>query len=107
MIMSSKSSSNQAASWQLHVDAWLSSGQTQAAYCREHQLTYCQFTYWKQKLTQKIAPFPGDQRSGFVPVQILPGSSSSLTLCLPDGITIEGIEENNCQLAQDLAKALL
>jgi hypothetical protein len=105
--MSRRSESPQVTSWQLHLNAWQSSEQTQAAYCREHDLAYCQFTYWKQKLVQKVASAPCDSHSGFVPVEIINGRSSSLTICLPNGASIEGVSEDNCQLARDLAKALL
>jgi hypothetical protein len=32
------------AHWKTHIDAWQSSGLTQAAYCRQHQLTYTTFS---------------------------------------------------------------
>lgn len=105
--MSRGLSSTQATSWQFHLDAWQSSGQTQAAYCRKHNLAYCQFTYWKQKFAQGLNSEQGDSRSGFVPVQRINDPSSSLTICLPNGASIEGVGEDNCQLARDLAKALL
>ena len=106
--MSKLSESKHTASWQVHLDAWQSSGKTQVAYCREHGLVYCQFTYWKKKLTQDITVVQGDgQSSGFVPVQLIDSRPSSLTICLPNGATIEGIFEDNGRLARDIAKALL
>jgi hypothetical protein len=32
------------AHWQTHIEAWQSSGLSQAAYCRQHQLTYTTFS---------------------------------------------------------------
>jgi len=36
--------------WQKHLDGWKRSGQTQAAYCRQHGLKPKSFTYWKRRL---------------------------------------------------------
>ena len=94
--------------WKSHLDAWQASGLTQAAYCRQHELVYCQFTYWKQKLTQSATPPTQPERSAFVPVEIMTAQApTALTLHLPNGITLGGIGEDNCHLARDLAKALL
>jgi hypothetical protein len=35
--------------WKTHIERWKQSGQTQVAYCREHELKPHQFTYWKKK----------------------------------------------------------
>jgi hypothetical protein len=32
------------AHWKTHIDAWQNSGLSQAAYCRQHQLTYPTFS---------------------------------------------------------------
>lgn len=94
--------------WQSHFDAWQASGLSQAAYCREHELVYCQFTYWKQKLSQGASPATRPERSAFVPVEVVASQATAdLTLHLPNGITLDGIGEGNCHLARDLAKALL
>jgi len=37
--------------WQHHVDSWLRSGLSQAAYCREHDLDYNRFRKWKERLS--------------------------------------------------------
>ncbi len=35
--------------WEIHIERWKQSGQTQVAYCREHGLKPHQFTYWKRR----------------------------------------------------------
>ena len=42
--------------WTSHINAWKSSGLTQTEYCRQKELSRCQFTYWKCKLVKKSAP---------------------------------------------------
>ncbi len=37
--------------WQAHIDSWLRSGSSQAAYCREHDLDYNRFRKWKERLS--------------------------------------------------------
>lgn len=43
--------------WSRHIEAWKSSGGTQADYCRKNDLNKHTFLYWKSKLQQDgIAP---------------------------------------------------
>ena len=37
--------------WQHHIDSWMRSGLSQAAYCREHDLDYNRFRKWKERLS--------------------------------------------------------
>ena len=96
-----------AAQWQPHLEAWENSGQSQAAYCREHGLVKSRFTYWKLKL--KPAAHDGPDKSGtqFVPVQVSDVQAPGLTLRLPNGVALEGIRGDNFQLAQQLASTWL
>jgi hypothetical protein len=42
--------------WKEHIDAWAASGKTQAAYCRQQDLSYYRFQYWKKRLHQSSKP---------------------------------------------------
>jgi len=42
--------------WTSHINGWKSSGLTQVEYCRQKELSRCQFTYWKCKLEKKADP---------------------------------------------------
>jgi len=42
--------------WQKHLEAWAVSGQTQSAYCRNHELSRHQFQYWKKRLHKPSKP---------------------------------------------------
>jgi hypothetical protein len=37
--------------WQHHIDQWIRSGLSQAAYCRDHDLDYNRFRKWKERLS--------------------------------------------------------
>jgi transposase len=91
------------AQWLPHVEAWEQSGQSQSAYCREHNLVKSRFTYWKLKLRPTTSRHQANSMSGFVPVRARGKAASGLTLRLPNGIAVEGICGDNLQLAQELA----
>ena len=42
--------------WTCRIDEWKSSGLSQSEYCRQKELSKCQFTYWKCKLVKKADP---------------------------------------------------
>ena len=96
-----------AAQWRPHLEAWESSGQSQAAYCREHGLVKSRFAYWKHKLSPVIHAGSDKFGVGFVPVHVLDVQAPGLTLRLPNGVALEGIRGDNFQLAQQLASTWL
>lgn len=82
--------------WQSQIEAWQSSGQSQQAFCRTHDLNYPQFGYWRRKFQQSTAPSPTEASSGFVAV--LPtavAAAGGLSLLLPSGIELRGVEASN------------
>ena len=89
--------------WLPHIEAWEKSGQSQAAYCRENGLVHTRFTYWKLKLRPTAPSHEADPAPGFVPVRVLGQAPAGLTLRLPNGVTVEGISDDNLSLAQRLA----
>jgi hypothetical protein len=42
--------------WQAHLDSWVQSGLSQAAYCRRHDLDYGRFRKWKERLSTYPKP---------------------------------------------------
>ena len=48
--MSSRLTDEERAIWADTVEQWRKSGKSAAAWCREHQLVYHQFQYWKDRL---------------------------------------------------------
>jgi hypothetical protein len=67
------------------VEAWKTSGLTQIAYCREHDIVFSKFNYW----VRKLYPAPEPAR-GFVKIKVkgerLPVSNALvMELVLPGG----------------------
>lgn len=62
--------------WQSHLAGWRASGQSQVAYCREHDLSSAQFRWWKRTLDAGGAPPSAaalpEATSAFVAVQLKP-----------------------------------
>jgi hypothetical protein len=93
--------------WQHHIDQWQDSGSTKMAYCREYRLTYHQMVYWCSKrdgLSKHDEP-----TSGFVPVSVsspVTSGSSQLSVRLPSGISIEGINELTLDMVAQLVRSL-
>lgn len=98
--------------WGKHVESWQASGLSQNAYCQEHDLKPNQFHYWKQKFTvlnKTQAPKPSSSLSAFVPLSInsSPLTTSGLTLRLPNGYELTGIEAEHLPTLARLLEVLL
>jgi len=90
--------------WASHIQSWQKTQQSQSAYCRDHDLNYHRFTYWRRKLVNQasLARHPA-QRSGFIPVE--PCSSvaaQNLTATLPNGVLLQGITASNLTVVKQL-----
>lgn len=101
--------------WQQRLQSWRDSGLNQKQWCEQHKIRQPQFWYWKKKLeaTSLVTPGKGKAPTGFVPVileqnvldqkQVVPVAvPSPLTVSLPNGLTVSGIEHNNLVLAGQL-----
>jgi len=88
--------------WFRHVKAWRSSGETQRSYCQHHQLKPHQLTYWKHVFEAKSETAPAQPSNGFIPVQMTAPASQGLTLRIPGGMCIEGIQANNLALTREI-----
>ena len=85
--------------WRDQIDAWQSSGQSQQAFCRAHNLSYTRFGYWMRKFRHQT---PIQERvGGFVPV-IPSVSGEALTLRFPSGVEVRGINVHNLSLVEQL-----
>ena len=71
--MSSTSSRERYEFWQQHMVAWQGSGLSGAAFCKQHELNYAQFNYWRKKL---LASAPDSRPAGFTRVTQLATSSA-------------------------------
>lgn len=89
--------------WQRHVDACTQAGLPGIQYCKEHDLNYHRFTYWRRKLVGKAR-----QRGASRFTQVLWPAATSGDLCvtLPNGLVIGGIGEHNVGLVRKLLESL-
>ena len=82
--------------WQSRIEAWQLSGQSQKAFCRAHDLNYPQFIYWRRKFRQHTASESAKASSGFVSVvPTMSAVDSGLSLVLPNGVELRGLEASN------------
>ncbi len=89
--------------WQQQLEAWQSSGQTQQAYCKTHELSYHRFGYWHRKFRQPSQEAQSQKGSGFVPVTPSASSQSAgLSLTFPSGLVLRGIAGDNLSLVYQL-----
>lgn len=98
---------NRNAFWQKHLEAWADSGLSQAQYCQTYDLALHQFGYWRRKALNK-SNLPTHKTSGFVPVQQTHSydEGSGLSIMLPNGLTIRGIDQNNLAVAAQLIQVV-
>jgi len=73
------------ADWIKRIENWQQSGLSQAAYCRQHDLSYRQFTaqlaaYRKAVKSAKSAVIAQSQRTTFIPVQVKPSVVATPTV---------------------------
>jgi hypothetical protein len=106
----SQLSKEQISVWADHINAQRNSGLSQQAYCELHALKPHQYWYWKRKLDgeeKKPRQYKKAKPSGFVSVKIAePRNASSLSITLPNGIILSGVDLQNLSLAQQLIGTL-
>lgn len=92
--------------WQQQVAAWQASEQSGAAYCREHDLVYHRFCYWRQKLLPNQHTDPASS-TGFARVLPMPVTAATdLRISLPGGIAISGLHAGNIALLGAILRQL-
>ena len=93
--------------WEHHIKHWRSSGLSKMRYCRDNALPYHQLNYWCSKSLQ-----PANERAekaNFVGVSVLPADSQSggtLTVDLPNGISVSGVDAQTMALLPALLRLL-
>ena len=77
---------SKAAFWRRHLAAWRDSGQSQAAYCRQEDLSLPCFGYWRGKLDTVPSPSPPAR----LPIVVSEVSTSidRIEVELPNGLMV-------------------
>ena len=95
--------------WSEHLEQWQSSGLSQAAYCRKHDLCQQKFSYRKRQSDVFCDDKPAGS-TNFARVQVNPSISSpssiGLSLRFNEALCIEGITADNLMLVQPLISLL-
>lgn len=86
---SKQSDENKSQFWKNHLNAWSQTGTKQALYCREHQLSPRQFTYWKNKFKYQNLPVELVQVSPAQVNEIVGAQKQILRLDIKSGFQIE------------------
>jgi hypothetical protein len=74
---------NKAEFWQDHINAWQGSGLSQTAYCKQHEIKFHNFAYWRNRLNPAKAPAAKFMKLSTMPV------SSRVLMNLPLGVRLE------------------
>ena len=100
--MSSSSETTELARyWRVQINSWRTSGDSQASYCKSHDLSYHQFTYWRRKIDQGRS-----ESGGFALVKYQKAVTSNLSVALPNGLVVRGIGADNVAVARELLASL-
>ncbi len=111
----SQSSQQQHSVWTEHLQNQRKSGLTRKAYCEANKLNYHQFGYWKKKALSNKTPnnkskpsIPSGSQSKFLAVNVgTPPVSADLTISLPNGVVLSGINDGNHTLAASMVGKLI
>ena len=102
-------SNQQKDQWRQRLESWRKSGLTQKQWCEQNNVRQPQFWYWKKKLQETHnEPETNKPASGFVPVALAPELNTpqteraSLSISLPNGMTVSGIDHSNLALIRQL-----
>ncbi|AWB66044.1 hypothetical protein C2869_19670 [Saccharobesus litoralis] len=95
--------------WQTHIEQWQMSGLSQAAYCRQHNLSQNSLSYHKHKIGNPNPPcHVSTVTNGFARVQVMESYTTSepLSVQLNNGLKVCGINHHNLELVKQLAQVL-
>ena len=98
-MSSSSESAGLARYWQAQINSWRTSGDSQASYCKAHDLSYHRFTYWRRKFDGQR-----NESGGFSLVKYQKAVSSNLSVALPNGLVVQGIGADNLKIKGQVYK---
>ena len=82
---------------QKHLQAWQSSGLSQAEYCKIHKLKYATFNHWCRNQQKTKSAIEELEEPNFIPVQVVEQNfdcRQTVKVNLPEGLSV------TCELAQ-------
>jgi len=93
--------------WKQQIQAWKLSGLSQAQFCKDNNLIYHRFVYWRGKFDDATrVSSTKEDRGGFAAVSVRPDVDRGLTLSLPSGLVMRGICAENLSVVRQLLDKL-
>lgn len=92
--------------WKQQVQTWKLSGLSQVQFCKNNNLIYHRFVYWRGKLDHATKVPPKQDRGRFAAVSVRPDADRGLTLSLPNGLVMRGICTENLSVVRQLLDQL-
>ena len=99
--------------WQQRIQSWRQTSLSQAQWCKQNNVKPSQFWYWRKKLEGSSTSLKKDKTvSSFVPVALAPEpktpstEATPLSISLPGGVTVSGIDHSNLALVRQLVGLL-
>lgn len=94
--------------WFEHVESWQSTSESQAAYCRRHELSAVNFSYWKrrferERLASAVGDGQPDSQAALIEVQVADDERADCD----SGITVAIGSDVRLQLSRDFDGAAL
>ncbi len=93
--------------WQQYIGAWQATDLSGTAFCKQHDLSYPQFNYWRKKF--QVAE-GAEKPAGFAKVTQVTASHSrlydELGIHLPSGISFSGVNAGNLDVVLALLRQL-
>lgn len=107
-MKSNETPDTQSPDWPKLLAAWKRSALSGAEFCKQHNLTYHQFVYWKRKLSKPLSSSASPKQNAFIKVNSQPVTAAvkGLTITLPGGILIEGVNESNVSVLRGILEQL-
>ncbi|MBB3061482.1 IS66 family insertion sequence element accessory protein TnpA [Microbulbifer rhizosphaerae] len=91
--------------WQKQIATWQASDVSGQAFCKQQNLSYHQFVYWRRK-QDKARSSQTSSATGFAKVTQATPTKDELTLTLPSGLSITGIHTGNVELLGAILRQL-
>lgn len=89
MTTTSRSLTPTQTQWSERITAWEVSGLSQSSFCKQHDLVYGTFVYWRSHLKKLKADMEQPESISFFPVTLKSEKTASLVLRVNDQHSIE------------------
>ena len=86
--------------WQRHIEAWQQSRLPQREYCKQQEISFSSFSYWRTRLNRLA-----EGRSKLVPVHVQ--RVATVAIMLPSGIRLEVPAHTLEEILPTLTRAVL